>query len=146
MRRDDYEQSYRGGLNLRIASILKGEVSPMKEKVLVSLEEIDNGWLNPARRASTCAVAQAVIKFNLVCDSFDVSVLNNAVLLTFPGDRRRSVFTTSLAFAEWIATFDQWTALRRKYQDQMKERSELRKRGVTNIPLIPAMKGNPRPR
>ena len=117
----------------------------MKTRVLVSLEEIDNGWLNPARRAATCAVAQAVIKFNLVCDSFDVAVLNNAVLLTFPGDMQRSVFTTSLAFSEWISTFDQWTALRQKYQDQMNERSELRKRGVTHIPPMPAMRGKPAP-
>ena len=98
----------------------------MKIRVLVSLEEIDNGWLNPTRKASTCAVAQAAIKFNLVCDSFHVSVLNNAVLLTFPGDKQRSVFTTSLAFSEWITTFDQWTALRHKYQNLMKERSKWR--------------------
>ena len=117
----------------------------MKEKVLVSLEEIDNGWLNPARRASTCAVAQAVIKFNRDCDSIDVAVLNNAVLLTLPGDKQRSVVTTSLAFSEWISTFDKWTALRRNYHDQMKERSELRKRGVTDIPPMPAMRGKPAP-
>ena len=117
----------------------------MKIRVLVSLEEIDNGYLNRARMASTCAVAQAVIKFNLVCDSFHVSVLNNSVLLTFPGDKQQSVFTTSLAFSEWIATFDQWTALRHRYQDLMKERSELRKQGVTDIPPMPAMRGKPAP-
>ena len=117
----------------------------MQYRFLVSLEEIDNGYLNRARMASTCAVAQAVIKFNLVCDPFHVSVLNNSVLITFPGDKRQSVFTTSLAFSEWIATFDQWTALRHRYQDLMKERSELRKQGVTDIPPMPAMRGKPAP-
>ena len=40
----------------------------MKVRFLVTLEEIDNGWLDPARKASTCAVAQALVNAKIVRD------------------------------------------------------------------------------
>ena len=40
----------------------------MKVRILVTLEEIDNGWLDPARKASTCAVAQALVNAKIVRD------------------------------------------------------------------------------
>ena len=40
----------------------------MKVRILVTLEEIDNGWLDPARKESTCAVAQALVNAKIVRD------------------------------------------------------------------------------
>ena len=115
----------------------------MKVRVLVRLEEIDKGWLNPARKASTCAVAQALLNAKIVRDTRGVDVLNDTVLLRLPNDGDQSVFTVSLAFSEWIREFDRWTALRSNYQKWRKECAELRRLGRTDLPPMPATKGTP---
>lgn len=117
----------------------------MKVRVLVSLEEIDNGWLDPARKASTCAVAQALVNAKIVRDKRGVDVLNDTVLLRLPNDGDQSVFTVSLAFSEWIGKFDRWTAIRSKYQKWRKECAELRRLGRTDFPPMPTVKGKPVP-
>ena len=113
----------------------------MKVRVLVSLEEIDNGWLNPARKASTCAVAQALVNAQFVRATAGVEVLNNTVLLRLPNDADKSVFTVSVAFSEWISDFDRWTSIRSNYQKWRKECAELRRLGRTDLPPMPTVKG-----
>ena len=113
----------------------------MKVGVLVSLEEIDNGWLIPARKASTCAVAQALVNAQFVRASAGVEVLNNTVLLRLPNDADKSVFTVSVAFSEWISDFDRWTSIRSNYQKWRKECAELRRLGRTDLPPMPTVKG-----
>ena len=115
----------------------------MKVRILVTLEEIDNGWLDPARKASTCAVAQALVNAKIVRDTLGVNVLNDTVLLRLPNDGDQSVFTVSLAFSEWIRKFDRWTAVRSNYQAWRKECADLRRLGRTDLPPMPATKGNP---
>ena len=117
----------------------------MKVRILVTLEEIDNGWLDPARKASTCAVAQALVNAKIVRDTLGVNVLKDTVLLRLPNDGDQSVFTVSLAFSEWIRKFDRWTAVRSNFQKWRKQCSDLRRLGRTDLPAMPAIKGKPVP-
>ena len=115
----------------------------MKVRILVALEEIDNGWLDPARKASTCAVAQALVNAKIVRDTLGVDVLKDTVLLRLPNDGDQSVFTVSQAFSEWIRKFDRWTAVRNNYQKWRKQCADLRRLGKTDLPPMPAIKGKP---
>ena len=117
----------------------------MKARVLVTLEEIDNGWLNLARKASTCAVAQALVNADIVSETGGADVLNDTVLLRLPSEADKSVFTVSQAFSEWIRKFDRWTAVRRNYQDWRQQCDRLRRAGRTDFPPMPATKGTPVP-
>ena len=117
----------------------------MKVRILVTLEEIDNGWLDPARKASTCAVAQALVNAKIVRDTLGVDVLKDTVLLRLPNDGDQSVFTVSLAFSEWIRKFDRWTAVRSNFQKWRKECADLRRLGKTDLPPMPATKRKPVP-
>ena len=115
----------------------------MKVRILITLEVIDNGWLDAARKASTCAVAQVLVNAKIVRDTLGVDVLKDTVLLRLPNDGDQSVFTVSQAFSEWIADFDRWTAVRSNYQAWRKECADLRRLGKTDLPPMPATKGNP---
>ena len=53
------------------------------------------------------------------------------------------MFTVSQAFSEWIRKFDRWTAVRSNYQAWRKECADLRRLGRTDLPPMPATKGNP---
>ena len=115
----------------------------MKVRILVTLEVIDNGWLDAARKSSTCAVAQVLVNAKIVRDTLGVDVLKDTVLLRLPNDGDQSVFTVSLAFSEWIRKFDRWTAVRSNYQKWRKECADLRRLGKTDLPPMPAIKGKP---
>ena len=115
----------------------------MKVRILITLEVIDNGWLDAARKASTCAVAQVLVNAKIVRDTLGVNVLKDTVLLRLPNDGDQSVFTVSQAFSEWIRKFDRWTAVRSNYQAWRKECADLRRLGKTDLPPMPATKGNP---
>ena len=115
----------------------------MKVRILITLEVIDNGWLDAARKSSTCAVAQVLVNAKIVRDTLGVDVLKDTVLLRLPNDGDQSVFTVSQAFSEWIRKFDRWTAVRSNYQAWRKECADLRRLGRTDLPPMPATKGNP---
>ena len=72
----------------------------MITKILVSLDIIDNGYLDPKRVPSTCAVAQAFGKPLFALHFPSAEVFNNYVLLRRQNDNRDTVFTVSLAFRE----------------------------------------------
>ena len=66
----------------------------------------------PERIPSTCAVAQALGKSIFAQHYPSADVFNNYVLLRRPHDLQATVFTVSMAFRDWIYTFDRWQKLR----------------------------------
>ncbi|MDE0297537.1 MAG: hypothetical protein OXN17_02780 [Candidatus Poribacteria bacterium] len=108
----------------------------MITKILVTLDIIDNGYLDPRKISSTCAVAQALGK-PLFSQHFpSAQVFNNFVLLRRPNDIRDTVFTVSIAFRNWIYIFDRWQKLRSKLQTAKLEGmspGELRERPIREL-------------
>lgn len=84
----------------------------MITKILVGLDVIDNGYLDPKSVPSTCAVAQALGKPLFAQHFPSAQVFNNYVRLRGRDDTQDTVFTVSLAFRDWIYTFDRWQKLR----------------------------------
>ncbi len=111
----------------------------MITKILVGLDIIDNGYLDPKRVPSTCAVAQALGKPLFAQHYPSAQVFNNYVLLRGRGNTQDTVYTVSLAFRDWIYTFDRWQKLRAQLeQAKMEGRNpgELRGRPPRPITIL----------
>ena len=111
----------------------------MITKILVGLDIIDNGYLDPKSVPSTCAVAQALGKPLFAQHFPSAQVLNRYVLLRGRDDSHDTVFTVSLAFRDWIYTFDRWQKLRAQLEHSKMEGripSELRGRPPRPITIL----------
>ena len=84
----------------------------MVTNVLVTLDIVDNGYLDLKRVPSPCAVALALGKPVFAQHYPSAKVFNNYALLTRPNDTQDTAFTVSMAFRDWLYTFDKWQTLR----------------------------------
>lgn len=111
----------------------------MITKILVTLDIIDNGYLDPKSVPSTCAVAQALGKPLFAQHYPSAQVFNNYVRLRGRDDTLDTVFTVSLTFREWIHTFDRWQKLRAQLEKAKMEGTipgELRGRPPRPITIL----------